>query len=266
MNTKIKVDPRTFKIINQHQPIVHSPAQSTNPSETINSNTFTSDSDSSTSVDSEVDVKVIKLDTSEQIGGKETQLAVLPQTSAVSVKQIFTNQEKPKLENNTNKDNNLYNYLSINNNTENAKDQKDQNISKLDSLEESSNSVTSTQIEKQSEEKNSEQLEEPKEKQIEQSQQEDTTQDVFDLTQNKLYQVLSKLFESTKGDGIGENLDKMSKLFEKHNQIMEKILNQLIIMNTTYKQVKVPDIIQTSTKKAGNIIDFRKNIEKFEKR
>ena len=93
---------------------------------------------------------------------------------------------------------------------------------------------------------------------------EDTTQDVFDLTQNKLYQVLSKFFEDVNGDGIGVNLDKMSKLFEAHNQIMEKMLNQLIIMNSNYKQVKVPEFGQSITKQARNVPDFRKTLDAFD--
>ena len=61
MSSKIKVDPRTFKIINQAQ----SKAQSQTTTES-----FTSDSESSTSVNSDTEsVKVIKLDSSEQSGG-----------------------------------------------------------------------------------------------------------------------------------------------------------------------------------------------------
>jgi hypothetical protein len=47
---------------------------------------------------------------------------------------------------------------------------------------------------------------------------------------------------------------------------MEKILNQLIIMNTNYKQVKVPDIVQSSTKQAGNLQDFRRKLERFDQK
>jgi hypothetical protein len=121
--------------------------------------------------------------------------------------------------------------------------------------------VSSTNDELENDQIDQETLEETSEKKVE-----DTTQDVFDLTQNKLYQVLSKLFEDTKGNNISENIEKLSKLFESHNQIMEKMLSQLIIMNTNYKQVKVPESVQTSTKQAGNIIDFRKKLDQLDQK
>ena len=46
---------------------------------------------------------------------------------------------------------------------------------------------------------------------------------------------------------------------------MEKMLSQLIIMNTNYKQIKVPESVQSSTKQAGNIIDFRGKLDKMDK-
>ena len=98
------------------------------------------------------------------------------------------------------------------------------------------------------------------------SQKEDNTPEVIDLSQYKLHDILYNIFTDSKGITISENIDKMSKLFESHNQIMEKILNQLIIMNSNYKQVKVPEIVQTNTKQAGNAIDFRKKLESFESR
>jgi hypothetical protein len=85
--------------------------------------------------------------------------------------------------------------------------------------------------------------------------------DVIDLTKSQLHDVLYSIFTDVAGDNISENIVKMSKLFEKHNQIMEKILNQLIIMNTNYKQVTVPETIQTNTKQAKTLNDFRKNTE-----
>jgi hypothetical protein len=44
------------------------------------------------------------------------------------------------------------------------------------------------------------------------------------------------------------------------------MLNQLIIMNSNYKQVKVPESVQTSTKQAGNITDFRKSLDKLDQK
>jgi len=281
-SSKIRVDPRTFKIINQAQSPAQSPAQSHSQTTT---ETFTSDQESSTSVNSDTEsVKVIKLDSSVQSGGLPTAATpqVRVQTQSSFTKPISTSTStststsKPNLQQTTltkpmttsnpaqtlpkeeiNK--NIFNYLSINspkleesrleittNNSQNS----------ISDNEEDANTLEQEEEQEQEKEQEQEQQSEP--------QVEDTSQDVFDLTQNKLYQVLSKLFESTKGDGIGENLDKICKLFETHNQIMEKLLNQLIIMNTNHKQVKVPDAFQSSTKQAGNVTEFRKKIDRLD--
>jgi len=270
-SSKIKVDPRTFKIINQAQSQSQSQSQSQTTTET-----FTSDQESSTSVNSDTEsVKVIKLDNPQQSGGlgkqndsleivapevkvQQTQDRMIkPSTSTISnLKEAPIT--KPIQSPAKNENNNLFNYLSINSNLEKNKDSKLEE-SAPENTDTASNSTTI-----QSDNEDEKTLKE--EETISESQAEDTTQDVFDLTQNKLYQVLSKLFESTKGDGIGENLDKISKLFEAHNQIMEKLLNQLIIMNTNYKQVKVPDAFQSSTKQAGNITEFRKKIDQLDQK
>ena len=270
MSSKIKVDPRTFKIINQAQ----SQSQSQSQSQT------TSDSESSTSVNSDTEsVKVIKLDSSEQSGGLATGSEVRTSGSEVRIqpsqdriikpfaptKPVVMNPSipsipstpAPKVQNNNNNENdkNLFNYLSMPN-------PKELNIgqeSSLSGAEDTDNTATTSKTEDS-------QTNLATEVQSAEQQVEDTTQDVFDLTQNKLYQVLSKLFEDTKGNNISENIEKLSKLFESHNQIMEKMLNQLIIMNTNYKQIKVPESVQTSTKQAGNIIDFRKKLDHMDQK
>jgi hypothetical protein len=269
MSSKIRVDPRTFKIINQ--------AQSQSQSQTT-TESFTSDSESSTSVNSDVEsVKVIKLDSSEQSGGLATatgsNVKIQPQPSqdrtikpvvpnpqqAPITKPVVANlptQSIPKVQN---KDNNLYHYLSINNPNLN----QETPLSKLEEsigAEDTDNTATTSKTEESQTNLADEEV--PSAEQ----QVEDTSQDVFDLTQNKLYQVLSKLFEDTKGNNISENIEKLSKLFESHNQIMEKMLSQLIIMNTNQKQIKVPESVQTSTKQAGNIIDFRKKLDQMEQK
>jgi len=277
-SSKIKVDPRTFKIINQAQSPDKSQSQTT-------TETFTSDQESSTSVNSDTEsVKVIKLDNPQQSGGlgkqngpleivapqvkvQQTQDRVIKQDTSTSTtsnlkqapitKLPSSNQIQPQEKNGYSKEN-LFNYLSINSNLEKNTD------SKLEESEPENTDTASNPTTILSDNEEDEKTLEEKTKSEPQA--EDTTQDVFDLTQNKLYQVLSKLFESTKGDGIGENLDKISKLFEAHNQIMEKLLNQLIIMNTNYKQVKVPDAFQSSTKQAGNITEFRKKIDQLDQR
>lgn len=275
MSSKIKVDPRTFKIINQAQSKAQSQPQSQTTTES-----FTSDSESSTSVNSDVEsVKVIKLDSSEQSGGlaatgsdvriQQSQDRIIkpavpnPQQAPLA-KPVVMNptQSAPKVQNNSNNQN-LFNYLSINNpNLNQSNTGQEIPLSKLEEsigAEETDNTATTSKTE---ESQPNLAVEVPSAEQ----QVEDTTQDVFDLTQNKLYQVLSKLFEDTKGNNISENIEKLSKLFESHNQIMEKMLSQLIIMNTNYKQIKVPESVQTSTKQAGNIIDFRKKLDHMEQK
>jgi hypothetical protein len=281
MSNKIKVDPRTFKII---QPL------SQTSSETFTSD-GESDTESSISVNSDTEsVKVIKLDNSEQSGGKNISNIQLKSQSELKTKSQppFQIQSKPQQSQpqppqsqpqppqsqsqpqqsqpqsqsksesipvqsvaNQNFEKNLKNYLSINNNNEseilnNGEDSKNLEV---EDTEDTEDTVDTEDIE---ETMNSQSTKSEKTKQVE------STQDVFDLTQNKLYQVLSKLFEDENGKNISENITEMSKLFEKHNQIMEKMLNQLIIMNSNYKQAKTPEVFQTTTKTAGNAIDFRK--------
>ena len=269
MSSKIRVDPRTFKIINQAQSKAQSQPQSQTTTES-----FTSDSESSTSVNSDVEsVKVIKLDSSEQSGGlaatgsdvriqqSPSQDRIIkpavpnPQQPSLTKPDIVNppTQSAPKVQNNSN-NKNLFNYLSINNPSQSNISQEE-SIGAEDTDNTASTSKTEESLPNLADEVPS------AEQQVE-----DTTQDVFDLTQNKLYQVLSKLFEDTKGNNISENIEKLSKLFESHNQIMEKMLSQLIIMNTNYKQIKVPESVQTSTKQAVNIIDFRKKLDLMEQK
>jgi hypothetical protein len=261
MSSKIRVDPKTFKIINQSQSKAQPQSQTTTES-------FTSDQESSTSVNSDTEsVKVIKLDSSEQSGGLATgsEVRIQPSQDRI-IKPIVPNtqqaplikpdivnpptQSDPKVQNNNNNDKNLFNYLSINNPSQS-------NIGQESSLSEAEDTDNTASTSKTGESQTNLATEVPSAEQ----QVEDTSQDVFDLTQNKLYQVLSKLFEDTKGNNISENIEKLNKLFESHNQIMEKMLSQLIIMNTNHKQIKVPESFQTSTKQAGNIIDFRKKLD-----
>jgi hypothetical protein len=279
MSSKIKVDPRTFKIINQSQsqPQPQSQTQTTTDS-------FTSDSESSTSVNSDSEsVKVIKLDNIEQSGGLAKQngplntgsqvriqpsqdrltkpLSVIkpptsnPPTSNPPTSNPPASKPNPPIPNVSNND--LFNYLSTKNqNQENSG--QELSLSKLEESVDNESEINSETMESR---KSEELVEEQVQPQVE-----DTTEDVFDLTQNKLYQVLSKLFEDNKGNNISENLEKLNKLFESHNQIMEKMLNQLIIMNSNYKQVKVPESVQTSTKQAGNITEFRKSLDKLDQK
>jgi len=277
MSSKIRVDPRTFKIINQAQ----SQAQSQSQSQT------TSDSESSTSVNSDVEsVKVIKLDSSEQSGGlaatgsevrtSGSEVRIQPSQDRIIKPAVPNPQQapltKPAVPNpqqapltkpvvvnipkdQNNNDKNLFSYLSMPN-----PNPSQSNIRQEESIgaEDTDNTVTTSKTEES-------QTNLADEVPSAEQQVEDTSQDVFDLTQNKLYQVLSKLFEDTKGNNISENIEKLSKLFESHNQIMEKMLSQMIIMNTNHKQIKVPDAFQSSTKKAGNIIEFRGKLDELDR-
>jgi hypothetical protein len=268
MSSKIKVDPRTFKIINQAQSKAQSQPQSQTTTES-----FTSDSESSTSVNSDAEsVKVIKLDSSEQSGGLTksngpsitgSEVRIQPSQDRI-IKPAVPNPQQPSLtkpdavnipKDQNNNDKNLFSYLSMPNpNPSQSNIRQEESIG----VEDIDNTVTTSKTEES-------QTNLADEVPSAEQQVEDTSQDVFDLTQNKLYQVLSKLFEDTKGNNISENIEKLSKLFESHNQIMEKMLSQLIIMNTNYKQIKVPESVQTSTKQAGNIIDFRKKLDQMDK-
>jgi len=248
--SKIKVDPRTFKIINQEK---------THDSK--------SDSESSTSLysDSESDsIKVIKLDDSEQSGGKNYEnnkkQNVQPQQSQPP--QQFQQPQppqppqppqqpvpqQPQLQNFEGKKN-VENYLRDNSESESI---EKTNTSELELTEITEASEIKEQIPEQSQTQN-------------QIFEEKNSADIIDLTKSQLHDVLHSIFTDVAGDSISENIGKMSKLLETHNQIMEKILNQLIIMNSNYKQITVPEAIQTNTKQAKNINDFRRNIEKLEK-
>jgi len=254
---KIRVDPKTFKIINQDKQ--------------TSSETFTSDSESSTSVNSDTDsIKVIKLDSPEQSGGKDEQLLTvkplssfnttkLPQSQSqpqsqpkVQLQSQSQSQSQPKVQPQPeakvqpqpqpqpqpNKDNidgylrNLGGFSNDENNDSVLSEEDDNTLSSND------DSIVP---------------EKPQE-----SEEAPTTQDVFDLTQNKLFQVLSLLFEDANGKNISENILEISKLFGKHNEIMEKILSQLIIMNSNYKQIRVPEVGHQSVKTFPN--DYRKKV------
>ena len=278
MSSKIRVDPRTFKIINNSQP-----QPQPQPTPTITSESeLSSDSDSLTSVNSNSNtVKVIKLDNSMQYGGfsnpqqqkliqpqTQTQTQPQPQTQPqqkqqqdqqkqqqdqqkppqILQKQQPENQKQPVQQSNNNLESYLKNTTTHNDDNEYLNNNNTENDTDNNSVPETVSVAESETV---------------SEKLTTEGQQ---TQDVFDLTQNKLYQVLSALFEDSKGNNISQNMVKFCELFEKQNQTMEKILNQLVIMNSNYnKQIKIPESLQTNTKPAGSITDFRKRIEEIKK-
>jgi hypothetical protein len=265
MSSKIRVDPRTFKIINQEKSIESK----------TESDTFTTDSESSTSINSDTNsVKVIKLDDSVQSGGKNG--FIKQQQPQIQVKKF---EQPPKTSS----------FSPINNNNNNLPPQLSQpppqppqqplppppQLSQppLQSLQSEQkrmeerylrtddstpSSIESSVSESSDGEKESKGEEEEIIKENPIVEQNGST-DVIDLTKSQLHDVLYSIFTDVAGDNISENIVKMSKLFETHNQIMEKILNQLIIMNSNYKQVTVPIAMQTNTKKVESLNDFRRS-------
>jgi hypothetical protein len=283
MSSKIKVDPRTFKIINQ------SPVATTTTTTDAESD-VSSDSDSLTSVNSEVDsVKVIKLDNSIQYKGGSNQQQPLqkqqepqpqkqPQEMQKQQQKIQPNiqkqpiqplldqkpdqQQKEKQQQKEQYNIDVGSYLKSNSNiNQNENNQllvnDDNNEDTNESITEEKKSVIESDTETESDKSDKSEKQKTEEQQ---------TQDVFDLTQNKLYQVLSALFEDSTGNNISQNMVKFCELFEKQNQTMEKILNQLVIMNSNHnKQIKIPESAQMNTKPAGSINEFRKRVEEVKK-
>jgi len=253
MSSKIRVDPKTFKIINQKQEKESLPSDS----ETMTSLT----SDSSSGSDSE-SVRVIKLD-----GGNPQQQP--------------SQQQQPQQQQPQQQQNKPPQPPQPPQQQQNKPPQPPQPPQQSKPLQQPQ-TQTSTSIEKylkseslsneeldndSNEESNEESFEESKEESSEESIVNNNIQaveepDVIDLSQSKLYDILHSIFTDSNGISVSENIEKMSKLFDKHNQIMEKILNQLIIMNSNNKQITIPEAVQTNTKIANN--DFRSHPEKKE--
>lgn len=249
MSSKIKVDPRTFKIINDQK----SDTQS-----------LTSDSESLTSVnsDSTESVKVIKLDSSEQSGGVDVSKPIL-----VSNSKSQSNPVIPILNNNSSLSPSLQtSSIAVSKNSDVEKyliNPQSENITETRSLSETSISESS---EDSISTKEKDELPPPKI-------QEEESPDVIDLTKSQLFDILYNIFTSKKGNTISESIENTNKLFESNNQIMKEILNQLVIMNSNLKKGSaslssnmnaptVPESILNNTKAGSNIKDFRETILK----
>ena len=243
--SKIKVDPRTFSIINQDKEIMPSggmsitedtaSTDSSTDSDSDASNGFGSDSGSEPVMDQ---VKVIKLQPSEQFQIKQDQQGGAEKSALSSY--LKTDQQKSIDKAG------LSTYLkpSIINKFE------DQTSSKIKQKNDEEYSNDENELTNQSEEvknTNSEVSTEPVEpvepaetnKPVEIFKHSES--EVIDLSGDKLYEVLAMVLEDQKGDNISENLFKLNKTMEKHAEIMEKILNQLISM-----QNKTPNQSPTS--------------------
>lgn len=59
----------------------------------------------------------------------------------------------------------------------------------------------------------------------------DDEEEIIDMTDNKLYEVLASVFEDEEGDNVSENLAKLNRNLERHNDLLEKILNEFVSMN-----------------------------------
>jgi len=244
MNNKIRVDPRTFKIQKNNE------TQSITPTST-KASTTASESDSESSIGSitsdNPSIKVIKLNPSQENNAEEKKLkstpVIIKPKESESSKSVMSSFNQPNSEQlNGIQQSNISNYLK-----------KEDSFNKADEIESTIESTIGN------DDISSEENLQEKEPIIEQKKSENT-QEVIDLTQNNLYLVLKLLFEDDTGNNVCEKIDKISNLFENHNKTMEKILNQLIIMNSNTSKVKIPESFQTNTKKGENISDFRENI------
>jgi len=59
----------------------------------------------------------------------------------------------------------------------------------------------------------------------------DNEEEIIDMTDNKLYEVLASVFEDEEGENVSENLSKLNRSLEKHNELLEKILHEFSEMN-----------------------------------
>ena len=243
MNSKIRVDPKTFKIINQKQ----EKESLSSDSETMTSLT----SESSSGSDSE-SIRVIKLDggnfQKQSSQSQPTQLEQSqkqpPQSQQSQQQQSQQQQSQSQKPRSVSSETNIDNYL-LSNPKESYSQLNNDEESTKETIEESTRDSRELSSEEPIVKKNKESTDEP---------------DVIDLSESKLFDILHNIFTDSNGISVSENIEKMSKLFDKHNQIMEKILDQLIIMNSNHKQIRVPEVVQTNTKIANN--DFRQTSQK----
>ena len=59
----------------------------------------------------------------------------------------------------------------------------------------------------------------------------DDEEEIIDMTENKLYEVLASVLEDEQGENVSENLAKINRNLERHNDLMGKILNELVNMS-----------------------------------
>jgi len=60
----------------------------------------------------------------------------------------------------------------------------------------------------------------------------DTEEEIVDMTENKFYEVLASVLEDEEGENVAENMAKLNRNLERHNQLLELILKEFIKSNT----------------------------------
>jgi len=257
--SRIKVDPRTFSIINQDKeimPIAGSMSTSENTNSTDTStdsesdagNGFASESGSDPVIDQ---VKVIKLQSSEPLEQQGGRNKIEPSTYLKSnqqeidrnrglssylkpsIKNKFEDQISSKIKKKEEEYSNDDNDDNADN--DNLTDSSEQ-VKSVISVETSEQNKPDISTETSSQNKSEVSAEVVKPVEIFKH----SESEVIDLSGDKLYEVLAMVLEDQKGDNISENLFKLNKTMEKHSEIMEKILNQLISMqNKSLEQSSV---------------------------
>jgi len=60
----------------------------------------------------------------------------------------------------------------------------------------------------------------------------DTEEEIVDMTENKFYEVLASVLEDEEGENVAENMAKLNRNLERHNELLELILKEFIKSNT----------------------------------
>lgn len=142
-------------------------------------------------------------------GDSEPDLAPLP--NAPRTVSVIKEELPSNISINSNQDVNLANdYL-------NRKEEKVETVFSNDS--ESNTSRTETESDTESESS------------VSQSQNTESDEEVIDMTDETLYTVLAAVLEDEDGNNVSENLSAIKNNLEKHNETLEKILNEYSEMN-----------------------------------
>lgn len=90
----------------------------------------------------------------------------------------------------------------------------------------------------------------------------DDDEEVIDMTENKLYEVLASVLEDEQGENVSENLAKLNRNLERHNELMGKILHELINMNREkHKEHRFFEALTRKLNKNSLNTDFETSIQ-----